>query len=71
MIARLAEGASEIDAIADAAAAAFETPSSIIDRRHWFANLIRQLSELGLMLKDFSVDLDVELLQQLFHSQNR
>ena len=70
MIARLTEGASEIDAIVDAAAAAFETPSGVIERRHWFANLNRQLSELGLTLKDFSVDLDAELLQQLFRSQS-
>lgn len=69
LISGVGSGKSEVAAIASAAAAGFQTPSGVVERRRWFALLANQLKEFELGLEDFSVVLDPKVLQGLFELQ--
>ena len=71
LVASVTSGASEISAIATAAAAAFQPPTGVAERRQWFAQLAIQLRDLGLGLDGFSIALKREFLLDLFGSQQR
>jgi len=71
LLAAVAEGDKEIDAIASAAAAAFRAPPGLAERRRWFASLEHRLLELGYVREDFSVILGPDELSRLFVSAHR
>ena len=71
LLAAVADGDKEVDAIASAAAAAFRAPTGLAERRRWFASLEHRLPELGLVRGDFSITLGPDGLSRLFDSAHR
>lgn len=59
----------ETDGVSTAAAVGFRAPTTMVERRRWFAQLVSQLDTLGLSLADYNILLTPENLAGLFGTQ--